>query len=457
MSAVEVDLFVIGGGSGGVRAARIAAGYGAKVMLAEEFRMGGTCVIRGCVPKKLLVYASRYADEFADAAGFGWSADVPAHDWPTLVAAKEKEITRLEQAYRRTQENAGVTVVKSRAVFEDEHTVRLTATGERVRAKNVIVATGGHPNMPELPGAEHAISSNEVFDLATFPKKILIAGGGYIAVEFAGIFAGLGSEVTLIYRGENILRGFDDDMRDGLRTAYERRGIRVILNETLRRIDKIDAGLVAETTSGEKIAADQILFAIGRSPNVAGLGLERAGVAVDAAKAIKVDHHSRTNVAHIYAVGDVTNRVNLTPVAIREGHAVADNLFGGKDVTIDYRNIATAVFSTPEIGTVGLTEAQARKAHRIVDVYRANFKPMRATITGREERVIMKLIVDGETDKVLGCHILGESAGEMAQILGIVMRMGATKADFDATMALHPSSGEELVTMRTRTARYEQS
>ena len=455
MARREVDLFVIGGGSSGVRAARIASGYGAKVMLAEEFRMGGTCVIRGCVPKKLLVYASRYSDEFADSVGFGWSSETPSLDWMKLVAAKEREITRLERAYIKTQENAGVTVVKSRATIVDRDTIKLNLTGELVTAKHILVATGGRPNMPSLPGVEHCINSNELFDLAEFPERIVIAGGGYIAVEFAGIFAGLGSKVTLVYRGENILRGFDDDMRDGLRAAYEARGIRILLNETLLSVDKTEHGLVALSGAGEKIEADQVVFAIGRSPNVDDLGLQNAGIAVDAAMAIKVDAFSRTNVPHIYAVGDVTNRVNLTPVAIREGHAVADNLFGGKNITIDYGNIPTAVFSTPEIGTVGMTEAQARSACRVVDVYRANFRPMKSTISGRDQRVIMKLLVDGETDKVLGCHILGEGAGEMAQILGIVMRMGATKADFDATMALHPSAAEELVTMRTRVARFE--
>ncbi|MBY0612497.1 MAG: glutathione-disulfide reductase [Beijerinckiaceae bacterium] len=457
MSGSEVDLFVIGGGSGGVRAARIASSHGAKVMLAEEFRMGGTCVIRGCVPKKLLVYASRYREEFEDAAGFGWSREEPTLDWSALVAAKEREITRLEGAYQRTQENAGVTVVKTRAVIEDAQTVRLVNTGERVKAKHILVATGGRPNMPTLPGVEHAINSNEVFDLPTFPKRIVIAGGGYIAVEFAGIFAGLGSEVTLIYRGENILRGFDEDMRIGLRDAYQRRGIRILLGDTFTSIEKTADGLSAKTAGGETLHADQVMFAIGRSPNVDDLGLETAGVALDRDRAIIVDEMSRTSVPTIYAVGDVTNRVNLTPVAIREGHAVADNLFSGASITIDYSNIPTAVFSTPEIGTVGLTESEARARHRIVDVYRANFRPMKATLSGREERCIMKLLVDGETDKVLGCHILGEGAGEMSQILGIVMKMGATKADFDRTMALHPSSAEELVTMRTRAARFEQS
>jgi glutathione reductase (NADPH) len=455
MTPHDVDLFVIGAGSGGVRAARIAAGHGAKVMLAEEFRVGGTCVIRGCVPKKLLVYASRFHESFADAAGFGWTVPEPSFDWPTLVRAKEKEITRLEGLYTQTQDKAGVAVVKSRAVLDNAHTVRLLSDGRRITAKHILVATGGRPNMPvDLPGIEHAISSNEAFDLPKFPKRIVIAGGGYIAVEFAGLFAGLGAEVTLIYRGDNILRGFDEDMRLGLRTAYEKRGIRFIFNDVFASIEKAGTGLIAKTKGGLALEADQVMFAIGRSPNVEGLGLEKAGVKLGKDNEILVDASSRTNVAHIHAVGDVTNRVNLTPVAIREGHAFADSIFGGKPWVVDHADIATAVFSTPEIGTVGLTEAQAKEAFAAVDIYKAAFRPMKATLSGRDERMIMKIIVDGETDRVLGVHILGEDAGEMAQLLGIAVKMNARKADFDATMALHPSAAEELVTMRTPSERW---
>jgi glutathione reductase (NADPH) len=455
MPAHDVDLFVIGGGSGGVRAARIAAGHGAKVMLAEEFRMGGTCVIRGCVPKKLLVYASRFHDSFEDAAGFGWTVPEPSFDWPTLVRAKEKEITRLEGIYTQTQDKAGVTVVKSRAVLEDAHTVRLLSDGRKITAKHILVATGSRPNMPgDLPGVEHAISSNEAFDLPVFPKRIVIAGGGYIAIEFAGLFAGLGSEVTLIYRGDNILRGFDDDMRDGLRAAYEKRGIRFVFNDVFSSIEKTGSGLVAYTKASLKLEADQVMFAIGRSPNVEGLGLEKAGVELGKNNEILVDASSRTNVPHIHAVGDVTNRMNLTPVAIREGHAFADSIFGGKPWMVDHSDVATAVFSTPEIGTVGLTEAQAKATCAAVDIYKASFRPMKATISGRDERMIMKIVVDGKTDRVLGVHILGEDAGEMAQLLGIAVKMKAKKADFDATMALHPSAAEELVTMRTPSERW---
>jgi glutathione reductase (NADPH) len=458
MTQYDVDLFVIGAGSGGVRAARIAAGYGAKVMLAEEFRMGGTCVIRGCVPKKLLVYASRFHDSFEDAAGFGWTLPKPTFDWPTLVRAKEKEITRLEGIYSQTQERAGVTVVKSRAVLEGPHTVRLLADNRVVTAKHILIATGGRPNLPDdLPGVEHAITSNEAFDLPSFPKRIVIAGAGYIAVEFAGLFAGLGSDVTLIYRGDNILRGFDDDMRNGLREAYEKRGIKFIFNDTFSGIEKTAQGLIAKTQAGLSLEVDQVMFAIGRSPNVEGLGLDKAGVSLGRDNAILVDASSRTNVDPIYAVGDVTNRVNLTPVAIREGHAFADSVFGGKPWTVDHTDIATAVFSTPEIGTVGLTEDQAKVEFAAVDIFKASFRPMKATVSGRDERMVMKIIVDGETDRVLGVHILGEDAGEMAQLLGIAVKMRAKKSDFDATMALHPSAAEELVTMRTPSERWRKS
>jgi glutathione reductase (NADPH) len=449
MPIQKTDFFVIGGGSGGVRAARIAAGYGAKVMLAEEFRMGGTCVIRGCVPKKLYVYASRFASDFESAKGFGWNLEKPDFNWQTLVAAKEKEITRLEGIYTKTQSNAGVTVVKSRAILKDSNTVQLLNTGELIEATNILIATGGKPNMPDIPGIEHAITSNEAFDLAEFPKRIVIAGGGYIAVEFAGIFAGLGADVTLIYRGNSILRGFDEDMSNGLLEAYQKQGIKFIFNDVFSRIEKTSNGMIGHTKKGEVLATDQIMFAIGRAPNSHCLGLEEIGVHMDSYGAIKVDEYSRTNIPNIYAVGDVTNRVALTPVAIREGHAVADNLFGGKDIKIDYSNIPTAVFSTPEIGTVGLSEAQACEQYPQVDVYKTSFRPMSATISGQDSKAIMKLLVDAQTDKVLGAHVLGDSAGEIAQLLGIVLKMGGKKSDFDATMALHPSSAEELVTMKT--------
>lgn len=457
--AFDIDLFVIGGGSGGVRAARIAAGHGARVMLAEEFRLGGTCVIRGCVPKKLYVLASRFAQEFEASRGFGWKPGPASFDWQRLVGAKEGEITRLEGLYAKGQQGAGVEVVKTRAVIEGPHEIRLVNDGRLVRARHILIATGGRPNIdPALPGREHVVTSNEVFDLETFPRRIVIAGGGYIALEFAGIFRLLGAEVTVIYRGAEVLKNFDEDMREGLVAAYERAGIRFVLNDTFARIDRTEDGLVATTRAGLRLETDQVLMAIGRSPNVDGLGLEKAGIALAPDGAIAVDAQSRTNISHVFAVGDVTNRVTLTPVAIREGHAVADLLFGAtKNIApwqVDYAHIPTAVFTTPEIGTVGLTEAEARQSFAVVDIYRTSFRPIRATLTGGEDRIVMKLVVDGETDKVLGVHILGEGAGEMIQLVGIPLRMGANKADFDATMAVHPTAAEELVTMRSRTARH---
>jgi len=451
MASYDVDLFVIGGGSGGVRAARIAAGYGAKVMVAEEYRVGGTCVIRGCVPKKLMVYASRFSHDFADAAGYGWTVAPPSFDWRTLIANKDKEIARLEAAYTANLEKAGVEIIKSRAVLEDAHNIRLTATGAHVSAEHILIATGGQPfHGHVIPGIEHVISSNEVFHLSDLPPRILIQGGGYIAVEFAGVFAGLGSEVTLVYRGQNILRGFDDDVRDHVRAEYEKSGIKVITNRTVASIEKPGA-FVARLDDGRAIEVDRVMFAIGRRPNIMGLGLEAAGVKRAEHGGIAVDSYSQTSVPHIYAVGDVTNRVNLTPVAIREGHAFADTVFGGKPTPVDHTNVPSAVFSEPEVGVVGMTEDMARERLRKVDIYRTDFRPMRATLSGRQTRVMMKLVVDATTGRVVGCHIVGPDASEMAQVLGIAIKMGATKADFDATMAVHPTAAEELVTMRTPT------
>lgn len=454
MSDFEFDLFVIGGGSGGVRAARIAAGHGARVGIAEEYRYGGTCVIRGCVPKKLFVYASRFSEEFEDAAGFGWWVGESRFDWERLIDAKDREITRLEGVYRRNLERAGVEMFDSRAVLEDAHTVHLLSDGRRIRAAKILIAVGATPNVDaSLPGGEHVITSNEAFHLSDLPKRVVVAGGGYIAVEFAGIFNGLGAETTLIYRGEEILRGFDDDLRKALHEEMEKKGIRVICGDVFTSIEKTGDGLVGHTRKGEALAADKIMFAIGRRPNTAGLGLDAAGVELAPSGAIMVDARSRTNVPSIFAVGDVTDRVNLTPVAIREGHAFADTEFGGKDWTADHSMIPTAVFSQPEIGTVGLTQAEALAAHGAVDVYRSQFRPMKHTLSGRDEKMLMKILVEPESDKVLGVHILGHDAGELAQVLGIALRMGATKADFDATMAVHPTAAEELVTMREPTER----
>jgi glutathione reductase (NADPH) len=454
MSDFDVDLFVIGGGSGGVRAARIAAQHGARVMLAEEYRLGGTCVIRGCVPKKLLVYAARFHGEFEDAAGFGWTVPHATFDWKTLIANKDKEIARLEAAYGSLLEKSGVKVVKNRAALVDAHTVQV-ANGDRVKAAHVLISTGGAPSFGDkIPGIEHAISSNEAFHLAELPRRVVIQGGGYIAVEFAGIFAGLGAQVTLVYRGENILRGFDDDVRQHLRMDMEKHGIRVVTGRTITAIEQAGTHYSVQLSSGNHIPADKVMFATGRVPNVAKLGLKEAGVEIAKNGGIAVDEYSRTTAPNVYAVGDVTNRINLTPVAIREGHAFADTVFGNKSTIVDHANVPTAVFSEPEVGAVGLTEAQARAKLPQTDVYKSMFRPLKATLSGRDTTVLLKLIVDGETDRVVGCHIVGEGAAEMVQLAAVAVKMRATKADFDATMALHPTIAEELVTMRTRSASY---
>ena len=454
MTDHEVDLFVVGAGSGGVRAARISAGYGARVMVAEEYRVGGTCVIRGCVPKKILVYASRFADEFEDAAAFGWTVGERSFDWSHLIANKDREIARLEAAYISTLERNKVEIVKAHAVIEDAHTVRLS-TGARVRADKILIATGGAPSMgAKIAGLEHVISSNEAFDLKTLPKRILIQGGGYIAVEFACLFAGLGSQVTLVYRRENILRGFDDDLRAHLRAEMEKHGIKIITQQTVSAVEKVDHGYCAELSDNEEIMVDCVMFATGRNPHIEGLGLEKAGVTIAANGGIAVDEFSRTTAENIYAVGDVTNRVNLTPVAIREGHAFADTVFGGKPTRVDHVDIPTAVFSNPELGTIGLTEAQAVEQLGVVDIYKTSFRPMKFGMAGRDSRMFMKLVVDGTSDRVVGCHIAGPEAGEMIQLIGIAVKMGATKADFDATMAVHPTMAEEIVTLREKAMSY---
>ncbi len=457
MADHDVDLFVIGAGSGGVRAARVASSHGARVMVAEEFRVGGTCVIRGCVPKKLLVYASRFADEFEDAAGYGWTVAEPVFHWPTLIANKDREIARLEAAYVSTLERHKVELVKSRAVLEDTHTVRL-ATGARVRAETILIATGAAPyNGAQIAGLKHVISSNEAFHLPQLPKRILVQGGGYIAVEFAGIFNGLGSEVTLVYRGDNILRGFDDDVREHLRSEMERRGVKIITRQTVAAIEKVDHGYDVELSDNGQIMADLVMFATGRKPNVFGLGLEAAGVKLGETGGIAVDAFSKTSVPNIYAVGDVTNRINLTPVAIREGHAFADTVYGGNPTRVDHNNVASAVFSEPEVGVVGLTEARARERLAKVDIYKTGFRPMKATLAGRDTRVFMKLVVDGISNKVVGCHVVGPDAGDLIQVVAIAVKMGATKADFDATMAVHPTAAEELVTMREKAVSYSRA
>ncbi|TWF49728.1 glutathione-disulfide reductase [Neorhizobium alkalisoli] len=455
MTAYDYDLFVIGGGSGGVRAGRVAASLGKRVAIAEEFRFGGTCVIRGCVPKKLYVYASQFSEHFEDAAGFGWTVGESKFDWKALVAAKEREVTRLEGLYRRGLENNGAEMIDSRAELVDTHTIRIVKTGKTVTADKIVIATGGTPNPhAALPGHELCISSNEAFDLPELPRSILIAGGGYIAVEFANIFHGLGVEVTLIYRGKEILSRFDHDMRQGLHKAMTEKGIRILLTDVIEEVTKTPAGgLQARTMCGETLNVDTVMLALGRDPNTKGLGLEAAGIGMDERGAILVDAYSRTNIENIYALGDVTDRVQLTPVAIHEAMCFIETAFKGKPTSPDHDLIATAVFSQPEIGTVGLSEEEAARKYAELEVYRAEFRPMKATLSGRTERMIMKLVVDAESRKVVGAHILGHDAGEMAQLLGISLKAGVTKDDFDRTMAVHPTAAEELVTMYNPTYR----
>jgi glutathione reductase (NADPH) len=450
MSGYDYDLFVIGAGSGGVRAARVAAQYGARTAIAEEDRVGGTCVIRGCIAKKLFVYASAFSAAFEDARGYGWTLGEPAFDWATLMANKDREIDRLNRAYISNLAAAGAELVPLRAELEDAHTIRL-GDDRRVTAETVLIATGALPSLNlDIPGAEHAITSNEAFHLPALPRRIVIAGGGYIAVEFACIFHGLGVETTLVYRRGMILRGFDDDIRAALSEEMASKGIRIVTDTVFTRIDTSADGLAVTLATSEVLKVDQVMAAIGRYPNTNAMGLQAAGVALNEVGAVKVDSFSKSSVDNIYAVGDVTDRVNLTPVAIREGHAFADTLFGGKPTAVDHDGIPTAVFSQPEIGTVGLTEAAARMRFPSVDIYKSRFRPLKHTLSGRDERMLMKLVVDGATNRILGCHVLGHDAGEMAQVLGIAVKMGATKDDFDATMAVHPTASEELVTMRQK-------
>ena len=446
----DVDLFVIGAGSGGVRAARVAAQHGAKVMVAEEYRVGGTCVIRGCVPKKLLVYASRFAHEFEDARGFGWTVEGAKFDWPTLIANKDKEIARLEAAYHATLKRVGVEAVASRAVVEDAHTVRILKTGARIRAGHILVATGGHPVKAQIPGGELAITSNEAFQLERLPHHIIVQGGGYIAVEFACLFHALGSKVTLLHRGPEILRGFDDDVRHHLRSEMGARGIQIVFGQTAASIRKDGRDLEVTLANGEKHCGDVVMAAIGRTPNTQNLGLEAAGVKLNKDGAVAVDDASRTSVPSIYAIGDVTNRIALTPVAIREGHAFADTVFGNKPWNANHHNVPSAVFSEPELATVGLSETKAREQGFELDIYRTGFRPMKATLSGRATSILMKLVVDRKTDRVLGVHVVGEGAAEMIQMAAIAVKMGARKSDFDATVALHPTAAEELVTLHNK-------
>ena len=449
MSSFDYDLFVIGGGSGGVRAARVAASLGKKVAIAEEYRFGGTCVIRGCVPKKLFVYASQFHEHFEDAAGFGWTVGASHFDWKALIAAKDKEIDRLEGLYRKGLDNAKAEMFDSRAELVDANTVKLLKTGVTVTAERIVIAVGGKANPHEaLKGHELCISSNDVFHLQELPKSILIAGGGYIAVEFANIFHGLGVETTLIYRGKEILSRFDHDMRRGLHAAMETKGIRIICQDVIEEVTKTGEGrLAARTLNNGTLEVDQVMLALGRDPNTKGLGLENAGVLTDQKGAIVVDQYSRTSVPSVFALGDVTDRVQLTPVAIHEAMCFIETEYRNNPTSPDLDLIATAVFSQPEIGTVGMSEEDAARAFADLEVYRAEFRPMKATLSGRVEKTIMKLIVNAADRKVVGAHILGHEAGEMAQLLGITLKAGCTKDDFDRTMAVHPTAAEELVTM----------
>ncbi len=447
----KYDLVVIGGGSGGVRAARMSAGFGAKVAIVEEYRYGGTCVIRGCVPKKLFVYASRFSDLFDVAPSFGWQLDA-SFDWPTLLANKDKEIGRLEKIYEKLLDGSGVTRFHDRATVTGPNTVQL-GSGQTLEAKHILVATGGAPYKPAIEGVELGITSNEAFHLETLPKTVLVEGGGYIAVEFATIFAGLGVDTTLVYRGDRILRGFDGDLREGLEEALHERGVRLRYGYHISKLRKDGDGVCVSFSHGEEATFGAVMFATGRHPNTAGLGLEAAGVQLDQTGAIIVDAYSRSSCPSIYAVGDVTGRAALTPVAIREGAAFAQTVFNNTPTTVPYDLIPTAVFSEPEIGTIGLSEELASQRYRSVDVYLTRFRPMMNTLSDRQERMMLKLITETATGRVLGCHIMGPGAGEMIQLVAIPMGMNATKADFDNAIAVHPTAAEELVTLKSPTYR----
>ena len=442
----DYDLFVIGAGSGGVRAARMSASHGAKVAVAEEYRVGGTCVIRGCVPKKLFVYASHFAEEFEDAAGFGWTVADAKFDWPTLVKNKDAEIDRLNGIYIKNLEASGVEILQGRAIVKDAHTV--TLDGRDITAKYILVAVGGTPFMPQIEGVEHAISSNEAFHIEALPKDIIVVGGGYIALEFAGIFNGLGVDTTLVYRGAQILRGFDNEVRDHLAAEMAVKGVSIKTKSEIAAITKTDNGYTVTYQDGSTQDTGLVMYATGRVPMTDGLGLENAGVELGAKGEIKVDAYSKTNIDSIYAVGDVTARAELTPVAIREGAAFAETVFNDNPLAVDHSIIPTAVFPQPSIGTVGLGEEAAREAGHEIDVYAASFRPMKNTLSGNPEKTLMKLIVDKADDKVLGLHIVGLDSGEMTQAFGVAITMGATKAQFDATIAVHPTAAEELVTFK---------
>jgi glutathione reductase (NADPH) len=446
----DFDLFTIGAGSGGVRASRVAAGYGARVAVAEERDLGGTCVNVGCIPKKLLVYASEFSDAFEDATAFGWTRSRPSFDWRALVANKDREIERLNQVYERLLTSAGAQIMRQRAQVLDAHTVAVD--GHRLTARYILVATGSWPTMPPVAGVELAISSNEAFHLPKLPPRILIVGGGYIGVEFAGIFHGLGANVTQVHRGPLFLRGFDDDLRTELAAEMRKRGIILHFGTLVTGLVRSTAGIVATLSSGAQLEIDLVMYATGRHPNSAGLGLESAGVEFDRNGAIVVNEYSQTSVGNIYAVGDVTNRRNLTPVAIAEGHAVADLLFGERSRIIDHHSAPSAVFSQPPLATVGLTETEARARYGTVEIYKSLFRPLKHTLSGRDERTLMKLVVEPQSGRVVGAHMLGPDAGEIIQGIAVALKCGATKAQFDSTIGIHPTAAEEFVTMREKSS-----
>ena len=450
MADYQYDLFVIGAGSGGVRAARVAADLGARVAIAEERELGGTCVNAGCVPKKLFVYAARFAEDFRIAAGYGWRPGRPGFAWPTLLANKNREIGRLNEVYRKLLEQAGVAILSGRAGLIDAHTVSVNA--EPVTAERILIATGGRPHLPDIPGRRHIISSDEAFFLNELPKTIIIVGGGYIAVEFAGIFNGLGVATTLMYRGPLFLRGFDHELREQLAAEMRRKGITLRFETLVRQIDRDGDRLTATLADGQRQGAGRIMYATGRKPNTAGLGLDKAGVRLDADNAIIVNERYQTSIPSIYALGDVTNRVNLTPVALAEGMALARHLYAGAPLTLGYDNIPTCVFSQPPLAAVGLTEAEARREYAAIAVYKSCFKPMRLALSDSPEKTLLKLIVDRASDRVIGAHMLGPEAGEIIQGIAIAIKAGATKQDFDATIGIHPTTAEEFVTLREPSA-----
>ena len=448
MAQYDYDLFTIGAGSGGVRASRVAASFGAKVAVAEEKALGGTCVNVGCIPKKLLVYASHYAEDFRDAAGFGWTVGPRSIDWAKLIANKDTEIDRLNRVYRKLLDDAGVEIFEGHAQILDPHTIMMD--GKRYSAKYILVAVGSWPSMPTFPGSEYVITSNEAFYLPELPNKVIVVGGGYIGVEFAGIFHGLGAHTVQLYRGELFLRGFDIDIRTTLTEEMRKRGIDLRFNTDIAQVEKHDGILRATLIDGSVIEANQILYATGRVPKTRDLGLENAGVELRESGAVIVDPYLRSSVENIYAIGDCTDRLMLTPVAIAEGTAVANTLFNDRPIMLDYENVATAIFSTPNCGTVGLSEEQARRREFEVDIYISSFRPLRHTMTGSTEKTMMKLVVDRATDRVLGCHMVGPDAGEIIQGLAVALHCGATKTQFDTTIGIHPTAAEEFVTMRTK-------